>query len=65
MSHCYEPDKEHQPLQGTIICNLCVHKYPGRKCKAFPDEIPMEILRNNSHFKSIPGDNGIVFKAKR
>jgi len=64
MPRCYEPDKEPQPLQNTIICNLCVHKRAGKTCDAFPDGIPISILRSNEHFISIPGDNGIVFEEK-
>ena len=63
MIRCYEPDRELEVID-PIICNRCVHKQPGVKCAAFPNGIPMEILRSGEHFTSVPGDNGIVFKEK-
>lgn len=64
MRHCYEPDRELDPDMDMIICNNCQHKRAGITCDAFPDGIPMHILRNGEHFVSIPGDNGIVFEAR-
>ena len=64
MSRCYEPDNEHQPLQDTILCNICKHKHPGFTCDAFPSGIPMSILRTGEHFRPVDGDNGIVFEEK-
>lgn len=61
MRHCYEPDRELDPNIDTIICNSCAHKRKGATCAAFPEGIPMFILRNGEHFTSIPGDNGIVY----
>ena len=48
------------------ICNKCIHNVGNVKCKAFPDRIPVEILRGkNDHSKPLPGQtNNIVFEAK-
>lgn len=62
MEHCYEPDREQDELQRTILCNVCKHKRPGRTCDAFPDGIPTEILRSNAHYVTASGDHGIVFE---
>lgn len=64
MFRCYDPDNEHQPLQDTILCNLCAHKHPGFTCDAFPNGIPMSVLRTGEHFLPVKGDNGIVFEEK-
>lgn len=62
MRHCYEPDREE--MIDKILCNRCKHKRTGITCAAFPDGIPMEIIRNGEHFIPVPGDNGIVFEEK-
>lgn len=64
MNRCYEPDRELKS-EDPIICNRCVHKREGVSCDAFPEGIPMYILRNGEHFISVPGDSGIIFEAKR
>ncbi len=64
MMRCYEPDRDLRDMNCTILCNLCIHKGKGITCAAFPNGIPMEILRSGEHFTSVPGDNGIVFKAR-
>lgn len=64
MRRCYEPDRELAEIEDTIICNRCVNKTKGITCKAFPNGIPMEILRSGEHFLPVPGDNGIVFEAR-
>ena len=61
MKRCYEPDRELEPEMHSIICNTCLHKRTGITCDAFPEGIPEYILRNNEHFTSVPGDNGIVY----
>lgn len=61
MRRCYEPDREFDPSINTIICNTCSHKRKGATCDAFPEGIPVFILRNGEHYTSIPGDNGIVY----
>lgn len=62
MPYCYEPDREE--TIDRILCNRCKHLRRGITCDAFPDGIPMEILRNGDHFLPAPGDNGIVFEEK-
>ncbi len=62
MMRCYEPDRELREMDRTILCNRCLHKRMGGTCAAFPNGIPMEILRSGEHFTSVPGDNGIVYK---
>ncbi len=65
LTHCFEPDHEMRDVQvDNIICNRCQHKGEGITCKAFPDGIPMEILRSGQHFSPVPGDHGIVFEQK-
>ena len=62
MRICYEPDREE--TIDRILCNRCKHLRSGITCDAFPDGIPMAILRNGEHFLPVPGDNGIVFEEK-
>lgn len=57
-------EREHHEWQNTPLCNLCIHKKPGIKCDAFPEGIPMEILRTNEHFLPVDGDQGIIFESK-
>lgn len=64
MRRCYDPDRELKETEDKILCNLCKHKMKGIKCKAFPNGIPITILRSGEHFYSVPGDNGIVFEKK-
>jgi hypothetical protein len=48
------------------ICTFCKHwdVAPGRKCKAFPAGIPMEIWMGEvGHSAPYPGDNGVLFEA--
>ena len=61
MSHCYEPDRENI---DPIICNRCKHRREGITYTAFPDGIPIEIIRSGEHFLPVPGDHGIVFEEK-
>lgn len=46
-------------------CAFCVHKAPsGATCAAFPDGIPLPILRNQTdHRKALYGDHKIRFQA--
>ena len=46
------------------ICYKCKHVgKTGDKCKAFPDGIPIEVLRGkHKHTKPYKGDNGIRFE---
>lgn len=48
---------------GINLCLMCVHYRKDKKCNAFPEGIPHDIwILKIIHKKSIPGDNGIVFK---
>lgn len=53
-------------MQPIIICMFCKHLYldKTRKCKAFPDGIPEDILTGEfDHTKKYPGQkNDIVFE---
>lgn len=62
MRSCYEPDREE--TIDKILCNRCKHKRERITCDAFPDGIPIEIIRSGEHFRPVPGDNGIVFEEK-
>ena len=62
--HCYEPDHDKEAWMTEIICNRCQNKLGGMSCKAFPNGIPIQILRENAHYVSVPGDNGITFVEK-
>ena len=62
MPNCYEPDREE--TIDKILCNRCKHLRRGITCDAFPNGIPMSILRNGEHFLPVPGDTGIVFEEK-
>ena len=51
-------------------CTTCKHLRDtfsddgGNTCEAFPDGIPLQILRNElDHRKPIAGDNGIQYEA--
>ena len=62
MRSCYEPDREE--TIDKILCNRCKHLQRGITCAAFPNGIPIEIIRSGEHFLPVPGDNGIVFEEK-
>ena len=62
MNNCYEPDREE--TIDKILCNRCKHKREGITCDAFPDGIPIEIIRSGEHFLPVGGDHGIVFEEK-
>lgn len=51
------------------MCIRCEHLDRGAikySCKAFPNGIPMEIIYGDvKHYKSIEGDNGIIFKRRK
>ena len=63
MSKGFYPDRE-GPIE-RILCNRCSHLHNDMTCDAFPNGIPMAILRNGEHFLPVAGDNGIVFEEKR
>ncbi len=62
---CYEPDRDARDMDRSILCNQCKHKRKGITCEAFPDGIPIEILRSGEHYTSVHGDNGIVFEDRK
>lgn len=46
-------------------CLTCVHRIDLNTCKAFPDGIPEEIVRERVvHDKPYPGDNGIRYEKR-
>ena len=63
MAKCYDPDRE-GPIE-RIICNRCSHRHRDMTCDAFPNGIPIEIIRSGEHFLPIDGDHGITFEEKR
>lgn len=65
MRNCYEPDRETTEITvDKILCNRCKHLRKGITCDAFPQGIPIEIIRNGEHYLPVPGDNGIIFEEK-
>ncbi len=54
-------------IDRILYCASCKHKDPkGRKCKAFPKGIPIEIaIGDFDHTKPYPGDNEIRFEPKK
>ena len=48
INNCYEPDREE--TIDKILCNRCKHRRKGITCDAFPDGIPIEIIRSGEHF---------------
>ena len=62
MNNCYEPHREE--TIDKILCNRCKHKREGITCDAFPNGIPIEIIRSGEHFLPVDGDHGIVFEEK-
>ncbi len=51
-------------IVSKVLCNRCQHKGKGITCKAFPNGIPMEILRSGEHYTPVSGDHGVVFLEK-
>ena len=51
---------------GELLVSQCVdckHKLKSKGCKAFPLEIPQDILLNkHDHQKTYPGDHGIRYE---
>lgn len=47
------------------ICDGCEHRISDGRCEAFPDGIPIKFLLGDElHTEPVPGDGGIVFKAR-
>ena len=57
-------------IQSRPLCEECKHQYIDNKkriyaCNAYPNGIPMEIIRNIvDHRKPYKGDNGIQYEPK-
>jgi len=50
-------------LDKISQCIRCKNDIGNGACKAFPDGIPMQILKNEwDHREEFPGDNGIQFE---
>jgi hypothetical protein len=55
--------EDNDPVFRTVgICHVCDHRRSVFTCKAFPDGIPLEIMKGDvMHTSPYPGDGGIVF----
>jgi len=50
-------------MRDESDCSICKHYFGDKKCRAFPDDIPKEILKGKfSHINPYKGDHGIVFE---
>jgi hypothetical protein len=54
-------------MMDYSLCEFCKHQDRGLvgwpRCKAFPDEIPLEVLTTeHDHREPYPGDGGIRFE---
>lgn len=56
-------DPENDPVFEVVgICHACLHRSGLYTCKAFPEQIPMEIITGDFiHTEPYPGDNGVQF----
>ncbi len=54
------------PQPDMAACGRCVHYLSFGRCKAFPNEIPRELLLSVEvlHDKPYPGDGGYLFTPK-
>jgi len=54
------------PKAYAPACEGCAHYLRGGRCKAFPNEIPRELLLSVEilHDKPYPGDGGYLFTPK-
>ena len=53
-------------VENISQCSLCKNKTYKRTCKAYPDEIPEDLLFNRViHNKLLGDDNGIIFEPKK
>lgn len=60
------PDTLDGTHRWSETCGWCAHRLYGeadRRCKAFPDGIPLELWRaQGGHREPYPGDQGIQFE---
>jgi len=54
------------PMGRSAACCNCVHYLSRGRCRAFPNEIPRELLLSVEilHDKPYPGDGGYLFTPK-
>jgi hypothetical protein len=59
-------DKGHDLPVYSPVCTFCRHlrdRGKGRRCDAFPTEIPLPIwVGENDHRRPYPGDHGLRFE---
>lgn len=56
-------DREFEIRQYSPVCLFCKHLTGFRTCKAFPEEIPLEIWNGeNKHTEPYEGDHGVRFE---
>jgi hypothetical protein len=61
-----ELDANHDLYIYGTLCMECRHVLGARRCAAYPDGIPREILLEEyDHRKPFPGDNGIQFEQRK
>jgi len=50
-------------MRDESDCSICAHYFGDKKCRAFPDGIPENILIGQvRHINPYKGDNGIMFE---
>lgn len=47
-----------------VMCNSCKHYLGFAKCKAYPDQIPGDLIRRREHNTPYPGDQGYRYEPK-
>ena len=50
-------------MQLHIDCSICMYYFGDKKCRAFPNGIPKDILTGKvRHINPYKGDNGLQFE---